>query len=72
VATAARAASVSPATIRKWISEGRLPRHAAGRVWRVRRSDLEKLLGTPTEIARPTETPEVLALRDHVARKLRG
>ena len=61
VADAARAASVSPQTIRKWMSEGKLPRHAAGRVLRIRRTDLEKCLTTRAP-SPSTESPEELAL----------
>lgn len=45
--TAAAYASVSIATIRRWVRERRLPEHRAGRRVRVKRSDLEQLLATP-------------------------
>ena len=44
VANAAQLADLAPNTIRTWIRDGRLPAHRAGRVLRVRRSDLEKFL----------------------------
>lgn len=44
VARAAAVADVAPGTVRRWIREGRLVGHHAGRVLRVRRTDLEALL----------------------------
>lgn len=41
---AAKLASVAPGTLRRWIREGRLTGHKAGRVVRVRRAELEQLL----------------------------
>lgn len=62
---AAAFASVAGGTIRRWIREGKLAGHKAGRVVRVKRADLERLLG---EGARPDEdrehTPEEMARRD--------
>jgi hypothetical protein len=46
VTDAARIAAVAPATIRTWMDEGRLTRYHAGRVLRVRRSELEALMRT--------------------------
>lgn len=43
-AEAARIASVTPGTIRRWIREGELTRHAAGAHVRVRRDELEAFL----------------------------
>lgn len=62
VAEAAEHARVVPATIRKWIREGKLARHSAGADPRIRRSDLERLLRTPDK---PSQlTPEQRARRD--------
>lgn len=44
---AAQVARVHPATIRDWIREGHLPRHAAGRRPRVLLSELRALLANP-------------------------
>ena len=44
-ARAAEMADVAEGTIRRWIREGRLAGYRAGRVVRVKRSDLEALLG---------------------------
>ena len=44
ITNAAQLADLAPNTIRTWIRDGRLPAHRAGRVLRVRRSDLEKFL----------------------------
>lgn len=44
VARAAAVADVAPGTVRRWIREGRLVGHHAGRVLRVKRTDLEALL----------------------------
>lgn len=41
---AARIASVTPGTIRRWIREGELTRHAAGAHVRVKRDELEAFL----------------------------
>jgi excisionase family DNA binding protein len=41
---AAQIAGVHPGTIRRWIREGRLAEHRAGRVVRVLRSELEQLM----------------------------
>jgi excisionase family DNA binding protein len=41
---AARYAGVALGTIRRWIREGKLPEHHAGRHLRVRRADLDGLL----------------------------
>lgn len=37
---------VSHETVRQWILSGRLPHVKAGRMYRVRRSDLERMLAT--------------------------
>lgn len=60
--TAAEIADVAPATVRRWVREGRLPGYGVGGRHRVRRSDLDRLLaGSPR---RGRETPEERALRD--------
>jgi excisionase family DNA binding protein len=46
VVAAARLAGVAPTTVRAWVNQGRLQRYKAGRVLRVRRSDLELLLAS--------------------------
>lgn len=60
---AALVASVSPRTIRRWVRVGLLEEYRAGRVCRVKRADLERLL---RDGRRPVEelTPEAAALRD--------
>jgi excisionase family DNA binding protein len=48
---------VSHETVRQWILSGRLPHVKAGRMYRVRRSDLERMLassrGSPGEPSEP-------------------
>src|SRR5690349_21512095 len=62
---AARFADVAPGTIRRWIRQGRLASHHAGRVVRVRRADLEMLLRAGQRSPSSTDVaPEVLAARD--------
>lgn len=64
VKEAATLAGVSPDSIRSWIQTGKLPRHNAGRVLRVRRDELEQFLaGPPTD---PT-TPAVQLSPDDAA-----
>jgi excisionase family DNA binding protein len=56
-------AGVAAGTIRRWIREGRLAGHRAGRLVRVRLADLERLLSDGHR--RATEmSPEELARRD--------
>jgi len=62
VARAAEVADVAPATIRKWIHEGRLPQHGAGRELRVRRTELEEFLAAP-RASDADATPEQAAVR---------
>lgn len=60
---AARVASVSPGTLRRWIKEGRIAGQKAGRVVRIRRADLEALLrsgGSP----RNDDSPAARVARD--------
>lgn len=56
-------ASVHPDTVRRWIREGKLGEHRAGRELRIGRADLERLLRTG---GRRTEdlSPEEMAVRD--------
>jgi excisionase family DNA binding protein len=42
--SAASLASVTQGTVRRWVKEGRLARHMAGRVVRVSRLELERFL----------------------------
>lgn len=56
-------AKVAPGTIRRWIREGRLVGHRAGRVVRVRRADLEQLLRAGG-LSHAELSPEELARRD--------
>ncbi len=47
---------VSHETVRQWILSGRLPHVKAGRMYRVRRSDLERMLAaTPVGPDAPSE-----------------
>lgn len=60
---AAALAKVAPATVRRWVREGRLPGHHAGRRVRVKRAELESLLRDgPSD--RSGLSPEQLAVRD--------
>jgi len=55
---AAKVADVAGGTIRRWIREGKLVGHRAGRHVRVRRADLERLLregGRRDEVQLPVE-----------------
>jgi excisionase family DNA binding protein len=54
-------ASVAEGTIRRWIREGKLVGHKAGRVVRVKRADLEALLRAGGR--RDEASPEELARR---------
>jgi excisionase family DNA binding protein len=66
---AAELAQVAEGTIRRWIRQGRLPDHRAGRLCRVRREDLERLLRSGRRRAGDTEaTPEQLAARAYGSR----
>ncbi len=47
---------VSHETVRQWILSGRLPHVKAGRMYRVRRSDLERMLASsPASPGEPSE-----------------
>ncbi|MDQ3364345.1 MAG: helix-turn-helix domain-containing protein [Myxococcota bacterium] len=60
---AAALAGVHPDTVRRWIREGRLAEHRAGRELRIRRADLETLLRS--NVRDPDElSPEERAARD--------
>ncbi|MGA2927669.1 MAG: helix-turn-helix domain-containing protein [Solirubrobacteraceae bacterium] len=65
----AKMLQMNPSTIRLWVSEGRLKAHkAGGRKWLVRRSDLDRLLATRTNLELrsppPREPPRADANRD--------
>lgn len=61
---AARIASVQVQTVRAWMRSGKLKEYKAGRVLRVRRSELELFLATgPAADATENATPEELAER---------
>lgn len=66
ISAAAALASVAKGTVRRWVREGRIPEHRAGRVLRVHRGDLERLLaaGQRHRGANAEPTPEELARRD--------
>jgi excisionase family DNA binding protein len=51
---------VSHETVRQWILSGRLPHVKAGRMYRVRRSDLERMLAATSDPA-PGGSEPVLA-----------
>jgi excisionase family DNA binding protein len=61
---AAAFAKVAPGTIRRWVKNGKLRDHRAGRLMRIRRSDLERLLreGMPRN---DSLTPEQIARRKY-------
>jgi excisionase family DNA binding protein len=60
---AAQLADVAPATIRRWIREGRLASTSAGRAIRVCRSELERFLRRDGR-SHDDLTPEAAAARD--------
>lgn len=60
--SAAAAARVTPATVRRWIRSGRLARCGAGPRILVRRAELEELLRSGPAAGRE-QPPEVLARR---------
>jgi excisionase family DNA binding protein len=69
-AEAARIASVSSQTIRAWIRSGKLATYKAGRVLRVKRTELEDFLTTgPTPDNADDMSPEDLADRDFRERR---
>ncbi len=72
--SAARLADVAVGTIRRWVAEGRLTPHRAGRHVRVRRDELEALLAAG-RVARSSTTrdpaPEKLT-PEEIGRRLVG
>jgi excisionase family DNA binding protein len=60
---AASMAGVAEGTVRRWIREGRLTGHRAGRVLRVSADELRRLLAGPRR-SDGAPTPEELARRD--------
>jgi excisionase family DNA binding protein len=63
VRTAAKLASVSPGTVRNWVRTGQLSRLGAGRLVRIRRSDLLVLLSRGDSTDRTSATAEEQATR---------
>lgn len=59
---AATYAGVARGTVRRWIREGRLPEHHAGRHLRVKRSELDAVLVGERRV--PELSPEELARRE--------
>lgn len=73
VADAAQIASVTTQTIRVWVREGRLNGYHAGRVLRVRRSELEAFLANGPSPGTPAGmSPEELADRRFRQRQATG
>ena len=62
-AAAAKLADVTPKTIRRWVDDGRLTRHHAGRELRISRHELEDLMRGECVGDRDL-TPEQMADRD--------
>jgi excisionase family DNA binding protein len=64
-AEAAEIARVSSPTIRRWVTEGRLPGHGTDRALRIRRAELEAFLAArrsrPRRAATTNLSPEALA-----------
>ena len=60
-AEAAKVAKVTEGTVRRWARLGKLTTHRAGRVVRVRRSDLVELMRAADA---PGLSPEAMAARD--------
>jgi excisionase family DNA binding protein len=61
VSVAAERYSVAPETLREWIRAGKLPRHRAGREWRVRPEDVEALMARGGTTAPGEVDPAALA-----------
>jgi excisionase family DNA binding protein len=54
VAEVATLLSVTDPTVREWIKEGKLQAHRAGaRFWRIRQSEVDRMLGTTQASSRP-------------------
>jgi len=68
---ASRVASVAAGTLRRWIREGRLIGHRAGREIRVRRRDLDALLCGHSSSGEVTDA-EIDAMAAHLTRKRIG
>lgn len=62
---AAKLARVTTKTIRAWIAANLLAAEHAGRVWRVRRDQLEALMTTPKRKRKAPAKP--MTIRDHLA-----
>jgi excisionase family DNA binding protein len=60
-ASAAKLADVAEVTIRRWIRHGKLKAFRAGRLLRVSRADLERLLRSGRTLDAENATPEQLA-----------
>ena len=60
---AANLAQVATGTIRRWIREGRIEGHKAGRVVRVKRAEIETLLRSGSRPQANDESPRVIARR---------
>lgn len=52
---AGKVAGVHPETIRQWVRDGRLPKHKAGREYRIRRDELDAFLAGPDGPAGPDD-----------------
>jgi excisionase family DNA binding protein len=60
---AANLAQVATGTIRRWIREGRIEGHKAGRVVRIKRAEIETLLRAGSRPPANDESPRALARR---------
>ncbi|MEJ2558562.1 MAG: helix-turn-helix domain-containing protein [Anaerolineae bacterium] len=49
---------LSPTTIWRWCSEGRLPAFKVGRSWRIHRSEVEKIITHNSAMAAEAANPE--------------
>jgi excisionase family DNA binding protein len=61
---AAEFAKVAPGTIRRWVKHGKLREHRAGRLMRISRSDLQRLL-REGRVSNDSSTPEQIARRKY-------
>ncbi len=65
IRNAAAYAQVAPGTLRRWIRQRKLEPYGAGRHLRVKRVDLDRLLGEGgRRVRRVEESPEAMADRD--------
>jgi excisionase family DNA binding protein len=62
--TAAKVADVASGTIRRWVRKGKLREHRAGRLVRVSRDDLQRLL-REGRVRNDSATPEQIARRKY-------